>query len=987
MFPRPGVKLLSALLVIVGVSAGPLRAQAQNADKVDFSREIQPLLSNKCYACHGPDDKTREAEFRLDVAESALDADKAAIVPGKPDSSELIRRIMSNDPDEMMPPPSTNKSLSQEEKQRLSDWVQQGADWAVHWAYIPPVKKLPAGSPSDQQSAPQSPSEAIDRFILARLTQQGLTASPEADRVTLIRRLYFDLIGLPPTYEQVQAFVEDNSPGAYDRVVDELLSSPHFGERMAIYWLDVVRFADSNGYHSDKPRQVAPFRDYVINSFNVNKPYDQFVIEQLAGDLLPNPGIEAKIASGFNMLLQTTDEGGAQAKEYLAKYSADRVRNTSQIFLGSTMGCSECHNHKFDPFTQKDFYSFAAFFADIQEVGVGNPPAFEVARPEDEARFQKLTESIAVLRKRLDSPAPELIVAQKAWEAETLKANLDAPEYSEWSMIGPFKGSSFDDAYSKAFIDPASIDLKKPVGKLKWKAAPELADNKTHSFANTDNSARYLYRTINVSEPAELALAIGSDDSLTVWVNGKKVHDNKVSRGVMPGQDKFNVQLQAGENQLLMKVANGGGGFGFAFSSAQNTLPGNVLAALRVDESKRNKAQAAELAKYYRSIAPLLQPTRDEIAKLEARLKAERTALPKTLMTRSGKPRMIRLLNRGNWLDDSGEVMQPAIPAFLGQLNPEGRAPNRLDLAKWIVARENPLTARTYVNRLWKLFFGHGLATPLDDLGRQGTLPTHPELLDWMAVEFMESGWDVKHMVRVLVKTKAYRQSSLETDQLKTLDPYNELYGRQSRFRLDAEMVRDNALSISGLLVTEIGGRSVYPYQPAGYWQHMNFPARTWKPDSGDNQYRRGLYTWWQRMFLHPSMLAFDAPSREECTVERPRSNIPQQALVLLNDPTYVEAARAFGRQIAAAKADNFESRLDWAYRKALSRSPAPRETAVMRAVFDKHLAGYKSDSASAGQLIQAGDDKIEPGELARVAAWTSIARIILNLHETITRS
>lgn len=973
MFSR--ILLIATFIFAVSVS---LLSAAD--EPVSFNRDIRQILTDKCFACHGPDDGTREADLRLDSEEAAFDRDEPVIVRGKPDESALIKRIFSEDLDEQMPPASTNKSLTAKEKELLKRWVAEGAKWQIHWAYVPPVKRQPKAF--DRQLA--SP---IDGFVLEKLVVAGQKFSEKADKVTLIRRLYFDLIGLPPSPEEVDAFVKDKSPDAYKKVVDRLFKSPHFGERLAIYWLDVVRYADSNGYHADKTRQVAPYRDYVIRAFNSNMPYNRFVTEQLAGDLLPEASAEQRVASAFNMLLQTTDEGGAQAKEYLAKYSADRVRNTSQIFLGSTMGCCECHNHKFDPFTQEDFYSFAAFFADIKQVGVGNAPAYPVQLASDSKKLAEFDAKIAELRNTLDIPTPQLTADQITWEAKIAGSLKSDAQYGPWHVLGPFKAGSFDEAHAKEFISARNIDLSKPASGKKWEKNDKLADGKTHSFAG-DNSAVYLFRTVRVPAETETVLSLGSDDSLQVWVNGERIHNNKVSRGVTPNQDKVTAKLVEGENQLLLKVANGGGGFGFVFNTKMSGLPPNVVAILNTAAGKRNDAQLAGLAKYYRSIAPRLKPIRDAIAKLDAAKKAYQAGLPKTLMTVAAAPMPIRLLNRGDWMDDSGPLMQPAIPEFLGNLNVEGRRANRLDLAKWIVDRKNPLTARTFVNRLWKLYFGHGLATPLDDLGRQGTLPTHPALLDWLAVEFMESGWDVQHMIRLLVTSNAYQQTSTVRPELKKVDPYNQLYGRQSRFRLDAEIVRDNALAVSRLLVTDIGGSSVFPYQPGGYWRHMNFPARTWPTSKGSSLYRRSLYTHWQRMFLHPSMIAFDAPSREECTVERPRSNIPQQALVLLNDPTYVEAARAFAERIASEGGGTVEEKLNWAYLQVLSRDITTRETTVLKPIYEKHLATWQKDEAAAKAFLGVGARPMPAGtNTAELAAWTSVSRVILNLHETITRS
>jgi mono/diheme cytochrome c family protein len=973
------IRNINRAIALAVVGLGVFVGSVAGAEPVDFNRDIRGILADKCFACHGPDDGTRKAKLRFDLEDGVFKQDDPVIVRGKPAESELIRRILSDDADEQMPPPKSNKSLSVKEKELLKRWIAEGAKWKTHWAYVPPKR-----TPTPKNKSKTVVNE-IDAFIQRRLNDGQ--PSQRADKITLIRRLYFDLIGLPPTPAQVDAFVNDKSDKAYTKVVDELLKSPHFGERMAIYWLDVVRYADSNGYHADAARQSAPFRDYVIDSFNNNKPYDQFIVEQLAGDLMPNPTIEQKVASGFNMLLQTTTEGGAQAKEYIAKYAADRVRNTSQIFLGSTMGCSECHNHKFDPFTTKDFYSFAAYFADIKQAPIGGLPTYPVMRDKEAEQIAKHDVEIAAIQKTLDTQTPELTAAQNKWESGVAAQVSQSVQLGPWFVIGPFKGASFDDAHGKAFLDPTKVDTAQAVGKLKWKVSKQFVDGKVHTLVG-GNSAYYLLRTVEVAAATQLGLSLGSDDSIQVWVNGQQRHNNKISRGVLPDQDKLTVDLKAGKNELLMKITNGAGGFGFYFKTNKSGIPGNIATILKLAKDKRSDAQNVALAKYFRSITPALADARKSFAGVQATRAAYVKNLPRTIMTVIGTPRTTRILPRGNWLDESGLVVNPAIPEFLGKIETGERRGNRLDLAKWIARKDNPLTARTFVNRLWKLFLGQGLATPLDDFGRQGTLPTHPELLDWMSVEFMESGWDVNHMIRKIVHSHTYQQSSMTTAQARKSDPYNQLYSRQTRFRLDAESVRDNALAISGLLVRKVGGRSVFPYQPAGYWRHMNFPARTWKADKGEDAYRRGLYTWWQRMFLHPSMLAFDAPSREECTVERPRSNIPQQALVLLNDPTYVESARAFAIRIVKEGGTSFDERLNWAYRQAVSREVKDKEASILKSVYDKHLKTWTKDVAAAQAFLKVGY-LTAPKEVSapELAAWTSVARIILNLHETITRS
>ena len=964
--------IFSSLIAVFSV---PLLAD----ERVDFNRDIRPLLSDRCFACHGPDENTREADLRLDIAEGVVQGDSTVVQANDLEASELYQRIISDDVDIVMPPPSTNKPLSESEKDLLKKWIEQGAAWETHWAYLPPVKvKLPeANTPS---------TNPIDAFIQAKLDANQLVASNQANRVTLIRRLYFDLIGLPPTTAQVDAFLSDDSENAYAKVVEDLLNSPHFGERMATYWLDVVRYADSNGYHSDEARKIAPYRDYVIQSFNDNMPYDQFVIEQLAGDLLPEAGLQQQVASGFNMLLQTTSEGGAQAKEYIAKYAADRVRNTSQIFLGSTVGCAECHNHKFDPFTQHDFYSFAAFFADIQQPAVGNPPTYPVVTSEDQELIHQFDMELGSLRKQLEATTPELEEAQSQWEASLKEAAARTPKFSPWFQIGPFTADNFDQLHAKEFVAASVSNYDQPAGELKW-TENNLADGKVHALPLGNLAATYLHRRVNLEKATNLTLSLGSDDSITVWVNGEKVHDNKVSRAPAADQDKVKVELRAGENDLLVKVCNNQSGAGFFFNVGSSDLPSNIASIIETDPESRTVPQKNELAAYYRTVTPLLQPQREKLAQKEAEKKSFVDSRPRTMMTRTGKPREVRLLNRGDWLDESGPVVQPAIPEFMGKLETTGNRLNRLDLARWIIDRNNPLTARTLVNRFWKLFYGQGLATPLDDLGRQGSVPTHPELLDWLSVEFMDHDWDMKHIIRLMLMSDTYRQATDVSDELKRVDPYNQLYARQVRFRLDAEFVRDNALAVSGLLVRDIGGRSVHPYQPAGYWSHMNFPARKWPSDQGENLHRRGLYTWWQRMFLHPAMVAFDAPSREECTVERPRSNIPQQALVLLNDPTFVEAAHGLAERTLQSAEPETARRIDWIWKEVLSRLPEKTEAEVLTKVYERHRTQYEADPESAKQLLNVGTLPVnESLDTVELAAWTSVARVVLNLNETITR-
>jgi hypothetical protein len=711
---------------------------------IDFSRDIQPILSTTCYTCHGPDEKAREEELRLDVRTPAI---KKAIVPGSAAKSPLYQRLLTKDADEHMPPAdSKKKPLTPEQIALVKRWIDEGAKYGQHWAYVAPVRpKAP--------TVKDAPSP-VDAFVARSLKQESLKLAQEANPRTLLRRLSFDLTGLPPTSADVDAFVANHSAKAYEAQVDQMIASPQFGERMAIHWLDLVRYGDTNGIHGDNHRDHASYRDYVIKAFNDNKRFDQFTIEQIAGDLLPKATFEQRIASGYNRLNLTTREGGSQAKEFIAKYAADRVRNLSKVWLGVTLECCECHDHKYDPFTQRDFYSLAAYFADVQETPVGSQRAIKLPM---------------ILHAEAKKPGPQ--------------ANI--------------------------------------------------------------------------------------------------------------------------------------------------------------------------------------------------------------LVVQAGKPRMMRILPRGNWQDDSGPEVLPAAPQTLTGLTtpPKDKRTTRKELAQWLISKKNPTVARVFVNRLWKMMFGQGIVSSVDDFGLQGAQPSHPELLDWLAIEFIDSGWNVKHMVKLMAMTRTYRQTSKADANLVKQDPSNRWLARQGRFRLDAEMIRDNALTVSGLLVKKIGGPSVKPYQPAGYWKHLNFPRRTYKHDKGDNQYRRGLYTYWCRTFVHPSLLAFDAPSREACAASRAQSNTPLQALVLLNDPTYVEAARALAVRLIREGGKTPAERIKFAFREALSRPPREGETKVLSALLEKHLVEFKSDAAAATKLINVGESK-PPTDInaAELAAWTSLSRVILNLHETISR-
>jgi hypothetical protein len=1021
--------LWPSLLVLA--SAGPAVGQT-----VEFNRDIRPIFSENCFACHGPDKPKRKADLRLDNAEGAF-ADLGghfALVPKKPGDSALYQRLTEKDQRRRMPPASTGKSLSPRQIELIRRWIEQGAQYQKHWALIPP--RRPDLPKVHHEKWVRNP---IDRFLLARLESEGLKPSAEADRRVLLRRLSFDLTGLPPTPAEVDAFLADRSDKAYEKVVARLLDSKQYGERMAMYWLDLVRYADTGGYHSDNNRDVALYRDYVIAAFSANKRFDRFTIEQLAGDLLQGVSAEQKIASGYNRMLMTTEEGGAQAKEYLAKYAADRVRNASSVWLGLTMGCAECHNHKFDPITTKEFYRFAAFWADVSEVAVGRQPQTKIPAPEQVLRLRAIDDDLATLRKSLDMPTPALAAGQKLWE-ERVKLDL-ARAKPAWSPVKPEAVKSSGGATLVVQSDLSVLSTGKNPAKDTYTVTlktdqKNLTALRLTALRHPSMSAGGLSRANGNFVLTGIRVELVGSDGKRVpvklsraeadfsqpgfpvasllsrkgagWAIEGHIRKN-VDRAAMFVFDRplaggpgtaLTVQLQHNSPYPQHNI----GRFRLDLTSAERPglgdkagLPDVVAQALLVEPSKRGDAQKNTLAVYYRGIAGELEPARRKIAELLREKDAINKAMPQTLVSMSVTPRVMRVLPRGNWLSDSGEIVTPGVPVSLNSApgvadhraltQPGSPRKTRLDLARWLTAPDHPLTARVFVNRLWKLFYGQGIVTTLDDFGSQGAWPTHPELLDWLAREFIESGWDVKHIVTLMVTSSAYRQVSTANETLTHRDPYNHLLARQARFRLDAEFVRDNALAVSGLLSHKIGGPSVKPYQPAGYWAYLNFPTREWYEDKGENQYRRGLYTYWQRTFPHPSLLAFDAPSREECTVERPRSNTPQQALVLLNDPTYVEAARALAEKTLREGGTTDAERLNFAYWQVLGRKAELQEATVLLPLLARHLKQYRSDKESADAILTvgqapAGKDVDRPA----LAAWTSVARVLLNLHETITR-
>lgn len=1004
--------------------------------KVSFNRDIRPIMSDTCFHCHGFDANTREAGLRLDIREEAIKETEDGvlpIVPGDPDKSEIIIRIF--DEGDPMPPDKAHKPFTPEQKELFRRWVAEGAEYEPHWSYA--ELKKPEVPTADAESG-----NPIDAFIKAKLAEKKLSLSPAAAPHVLARRLSLDLTGLPPAGE---------TPSDYDAHLDSLLASPHFGERMAVWWLDIARFADTVGFHGDQNQRIFPYRDYVINAFNTNKRFDDFTREQLAGDLLPDPTKEQLTATGYNRLNMMTREGGAQPKEYLAKYGAERVRSVSAAWFGSTFGCAECHDHKFDPIKASDFYEMQSFFADVKQwgvyadygytpepelKGVNNespfPPEIEVESPwlkrqhelAGEALDRHLDEALSKVKSD-----PKLIAAREEWKkslAVFLKSHADgwfAPFPAEGKIlkdgkpvaertpaVAPTGTVAADKALGRGeslevILDPtglstlASVQIQIEPGELDAKTLADRSGKAlTFSLAIRDakgavkklsvrhaeaSAKRPVFRggeeVIGVQSEWRLPAALPEKEPLrSVWLVSAPVKLNEGDRiiATLGGDNLLPVTLSLSPLAALNPL---------------ETADSKTLKALATAVASRD-VEAAHLA----DAAFLLSTATDRAAydtahQLAAKQREFRGGKTWTMVTLpTDKPLEVRVLPRGNWLDETGPVVLPSTPSFLpGRLEstPEKRL-TRLDLANWIVSDANPITARAVMNRLWAMFFGNGLSAVIDDLGSQGELPSHPELLDWLAVEFRESGWDLQHMVRLIVTSETYRQSSNLRPELKDADPANRLLASQNPRRLEAEFVRDNALSIAGLLnLEDIGGPSVKPYQPAGYYEALQFPNRDYVADTDARQWRRGVYTHWQRTFLHPMMANFDAPARDECAAARVNSNTPQQALTLLNDPAFVEAARGFAaRLLEDKKATTDQARISAAYRVALNREPAPRELEALTAFLKTQQDHFSAAPEEAVKLLAIGLAPKADFDPVLHASWTQLARVLLNAHETITR-
>ncbi len=1104
-------RLFSALVfsttlawLLIPTRSATLAAPETAAKRVDFDREIRPILSDTCFACHGPDEKQNMAKLRLDQTET-LFSDRGGykiIVAGDSAHSKLYQKISSTDPAFRMPPAYAIHTLTPAQIALIKQWIDEGAKWETHWAWRAP--KRPTVPEVQEKSWVRNP---IDNFVLARLEREGLKPSPETDKATLLRRVSFDLTGLPPTPAEMASFLADKSPDAYEKRVDQLLASPHYGERMAQDWLDLARYSDTHGYHIDSLRQMWHWRDWVINAFNQNMPYDQFTVKQLAGDLLPNPTVEDRIATGFNRNHMINYEGGAIPREYQVEYVVDRVSTTGMAWLGITIGCARCHDHKYDPIKQKDFYRFYAFFNSVPERGLdgmkGNAdPVLKLPSAEQTRQLDDLKAQIAKILAAM--PEKDMVSTENQWR-EKRRSAIPAPpdqgllaHYEFEDSLADTSGHGFDaksvrgdviyedGSVGKAaqlsgetqvdFGTAGDFDRDKPFALAVWVNPGGLRDIdllqkheitpnwRGYEFSVNDpvytgtltRETRLWIRLANrwpddaievrtkdrVLATSTFAgttsnhLVINYDGSgkasgIKVYVNGKAVEIEAV-RDRLTGSIRTSSPLTIGNKadgkpykgqlddlRLYDRTLTAPEAWNLAMELPARTLlaeladkPAKEIVALQPEkpaeepeigdtakaenkemkEADLLKSHQARLSEYFltveapeqdRKLYAQLNDLRKEKEKLE-------TSIPDAMvMAELKKPRDTFILGRGQY-DNPKEKVTPGVPSFLPPL-PSNAPPNRLTLAKWIVDSKNPLTARVTVNRYWQTFFGTGLVKTAEDFGSQGEPPSNPELLDWLATEFIGTGWNVKAMERLIATSATYRQTSKGPHELIERDPENRLLARGPRFRLPAEEVHDNALSIAGLLNAKVGGPSVYPYQPKGLWEEMaigeGFTGQRYTPGSGPDLYRRGMYTVWKRTVPPPSLTTFDAPDREKCLARRSVTNTPLQALVLLNDPTYVEASRALAQRMMKEGGKTPDARVNFAFRLATARTPSPQEKAVLVQTYDEQLADFHRQQDDAAKLLSVGESKYDSRlDKTQLAAWTTVASMILNLDETITK-
>ncbi len=1003
--------LLSALLISRGaIFAAP--------GSVEFNRDVRPILSDKCFHCHGADAAAKKIPLRLD-SESAAKADlggRRAIAPGHPETSELMRRITASGKPIQMPPAYSGLKLTSAEIDTLRDWIEQGAGWQRHWSFIAPVRpELPTVSRADW------PKNPIDRFILQRLESEGLSPSPEAGRETLLRRASLDITGLPPTPAETAAFLGDRSVDSYEKAVDRLLSSPRYGERMAARWLDAARYADSNGYQFDGEREMWRWRDWVIDAFNRNQPFDQFTLDQIAGDMLPNATLPQKIATGFNRNHRANTEDGIIPEEYAVEYVVDRIETTSAVFLGLTLGCARCHNHKYDPFTQKEFYRIFAYFNNVPELGramkYGNSPPLIPAPTADQQRAldainARISKSEAFLRER----EAALREASARWTASQQPAYWSPPSgldsaftFDEETAPGRFgNAAAFDGKRSIDAPEKGAFDIDDRFTLSAWVYADGPTNGAVLSRMNDrargkgygiylKDGAMHVHVTSNYDDDA---IRIDTERKLESgrWYHLAATYDgSRVAAGATAFIDGEPAKVKVGMDTLYRPFRNAGAKYKEPLRIGAGGGPENRFRG-RIDEVRiysRILAQdeigaLADLPQYRPFAARSrfleigapsdIREAWRQLADLRLeREKLERTFPTVMVMAERPSPKDTFLLVRGAY-DAPGEKVEPGVPAVLPPL-PEGAPNNRLGFAKWLIDGRNPLLARVTVNRFWQMYFGAGIVKTTEDFGQQGEWPTHPALLDWLATEFMRTGWDVKAMQKSIVTSAAYRQSSKTTPELQQKDPGNRLLARGPRSRMPAEMIRDQALYAAGLLVEKVGGRSVMPYQPEGLWKDLAMQDMYYEQSRGDDLHRRSLYTFWKRTIAPPMMMNFDAANREACVVRETRTNTPLQALNLMNDVTFLESAR-FIAQAMMKEADP----ISHGFRLVNGRTPSARELEVLLNSYRYHLDYFADEGKAKAFLKQgetAGDPKLESRQLA---AYTSVASLLLNLDETVTK-
>lgn len=1168
-------------------------ALGATASTIDFDREIRPILSENCFTCHGPDEAKRKAKLRLDVREEAFKPAKSgerALVAGDLAHSELWKRITTQDDDERMPPSATGKKLTPQQIAVLQRWIEGGATWKTHWAFLPPARpEVPVITNTAY------PKNEIDHFIVARLEKEGLQPSPEADKTTLVRRAALDLTGLPPSVSDVEGFLADGSDDAYEKLVDRLMATQRFGEQQTRYWLDAVRYADTHGYHIDSRRDMWKYRDWLIQAFNDNKPFDEFTTEQLAGDLLPNSTLEQKIATGFVRANMTTGEGGVIEDEYRAKYTFDRVETTGAIYLGMTLICARCHTHKYDPIQQREYYSLYAIFNQLADpVMDGNQPNPEpfvkVPSAQQASRLDWLKTHLRDAQVDLADARPQLDAAQAAWqrswttqlsagwsamepqsarsavtngaqlrvlsdrsvvveganpEAElheliyrlepgllaglrlevlplteggseaigrapdgsftlselegeltrpgqsradpkpeklrlaravadgevkdrgisqsidgrsdtgwqvptnsltrahfavfvlrdpipveagcelklrlryegakapaalahfrfatvaspTLAQALHPPQLTPWQVLGPLRALGDTEAALVSSGEPEqAIDLKKKFAGVReevgWSERTDLEDGKDNLLVQDlhgVHGVRYLYRTVTFPEARTLPIEVRADGLFRLWVNGQLVGERRHEEAPGEGPLQITAFLRAGENQLLLKLVTVQGASYLSFTPELGRPESltQEIASILSSGGPVTEVNSAKVRTYFRrQHSPEFRTLDDAVTHWRQEQDALDRVIPTTMVAKeSDKARETFVLNRGEY-DKKGDLAKPGVPAIFPSL--PGDAPtNRLGLARWLLQPNHPLTARVTVNRIWQQYFGVGLVKTIEDFGLQGEHPSNPELLDWLATEFIHSGWNVKNLHRLILTSATYRQSSRSTKELQARDPENRLLARGPRFRLDAEALRDAALFTSGLLVEKIGGRSVRPYEPPGLWEAVSFNgSQRYVQDTGDAQYRRSLYTFWKRQSPPPAMLIFDAPTREYCALRRSRSNTPLQALALLNDPQFVEISRAFAQRIMTQGGATPEKRAAFAFRTATARPPTSDELGILCRVYQEQSYNFRSNPKAAELLLAVGPLGCQTGlDPAELAAWTAVANLILNLDEVITKS